>query len=135
MITNVIRVLPSYPRFTPSSAFYPHIRVLLSQPRFTLSSAFYSHIRVLPPHPSIRPSISPSVRPYPRFTLIPKIMRLWLLYTTFSFSGVYTRTFRIFMTYPLPSPIHNAEDILFSKKCRKNVVGYRSESIVATTLL
>ena len=44
-------------------------------------------------------------------------MRLYLLSTTFSFSGVYARTFRIFMTYPLPSPIHNVEDILFNKKC------------------
>ena len=44
-------------------------------------------------------------------------MRLYLLYTSFSFSGVYTRTFRIFMTYSPLSPIHNVEDILFSKKC------------------
>ena len=46
-------------------------------------------------------------------------MRLHLLYTTFSFSGIYTSTFRIFMTYPLPSLIHNVEDILFSKKCSR----------------
>ena len=46
-----------------------------------------------------------------------KVMRLYLLYTSFSFSGVYTRTYRIFMTYPPPSPIHNVEDILLSKKC------------------
>ena len=80
MITNIIRVLPSYPRFTLISAFYPHIcvlpsysrftlifafyphiRVLLSHPRFAISSTFYSHIRVLPSRPS--------VHPYPRFTL------------------------------------------------------------------
>ena len=33
-----------------------------------------------------------------------KIMRLYLLYTSFSFSGVNPRTFRIFMTYPPPPP-------------------------------
>ena len=49
-------------------------------------------------------------------------MRLYLLYTSFSFSGVNTRTFRIFMTYP-PSPIHNVED-------KKNVVWYRCNNIV-----
>ena len=70
MITKFIRILPSYPRFTLSSAFYPHIRVLLSHPRFTpssafypLISAFYSHIRVLPCRPSVRPDIRPDIRP------------------------------------------------------------------------
>ena len=51
--------------------------VLPSYPRFTLSSAFYSNIRVLPSRPSDRPDIRPSIRPdirldirpYPRFTL------------------------------------------------------------------
>ena len=72
--TNAIRVLPSYPRFTLSSAFYPHIRVLPSHPRFTLifaftlSSAFYPLIRVLLSYPCFTLS---SVRPYPRFTLTP----------------------------------------------------------------
>ena len=43
--------------------------VLPSYPRFTLSSAFYSNIRVLPSRPSVRPDIRPDIRPYPRFTL------------------------------------------------------------------
>ena len=51
--------------------------VLPSYPRFTLSSAFYLNIRVLPSRmlvrpsvrPDIRPSIRPDIRPYPRFTL------------------------------------------------------------------
>ena len=53
-------VLPLYPRFTLSSAFYLSsifyslIRVLLSHPRFTLSSAFYPVIHVLPSRPSVR---------------------------------------------------------------------------------
>ena len=68
MITNVIHVLPSYPRFTLSSAFYSHIRVLPSHPRFTLISVFYPLVRP-DIRPSIRPDIRPSVRPYPRFTL------------------------------------------------------------------
>ena len=56
-----------------------------------------------------------------------KIMRLYLLYTSFSFSGVNPRTFRIFMTYPPPpSLIHNVEDLLFNTKMWS--------SIVATTL-
>ena len=49
VITNGIRVLPSYLRFT-------------------LLSAFYSHIRVLPSRPSVHPSVRPSVSafyPYP----------------------------------------------------------------------
>ena len=50
--------------------------VLPSYPRFTLSSAFYSNIRVLPSRPSGHPSEHPSgypsghdIRPYPRFIL------------------------------------------------------------------
>ena len=55
MITNVIHVLPSYPRFTLSSAFYCHIRVYpLVRPDI---------------RPSIRPDIRLDIRPYPRFTL------------------------------------------------------------------
>ena len=55
MITNVIHVLPSYPRFTLSSAFYCHIRVYpLVRPDI---------------RPSIRPDIRADIRPYPRFTL------------------------------------------------------------------
>ena len=57
MITNVIHVLPSYPRFTLSSAFYSHIRVLPSHPRFTLISVFYPLVR-----PSVRTSVRASVR-------------------------------------------------------------------------
>ena len=55
-ILRLIRVLPSHPRFTLISAFYPFIRVLPSYPCFTLLSVRPS-VRVLHFHP------------YPRFTL------------------------------------------------------------------
>ena len=57
MITNVIRVLPSYSSFTL-------IRVLPSHPRFTLISVYY-----------------PLVRPYPRFTLTRENMPYCMLGT------------------------------------------------------
>ena len=66
MITNVIHVLPSYPRFTLSSAFYSHIHVLLSYPRFTLISVFYPLVR-----PSVRTSVRTSVRPSVRIRVLP----------------------------------------------------------------
>ena len=47
----LFRVLPSFPRFTLFSAFYPLFRVLPSIPRFTLYSAFYPLFRVLPSIP------------------------------------------------------------------------------------
>ena len=65
MVTNVIHVLPSYPRFTLSSAFYPLIRVLLSYPflplvRPSVRPDIRPSIR-----PDVRPDIRPSIRPYP----------------------------------------------------------------------
>ena len=94
MITNVIHVLPSSPRFTLSSAFYCHIRVLPSHPRFTLISVFYPLVRPSEPpsglRPSFRPSIRPSVHPYPRFTLTQKY--IFLIHSQDSFGIGYECT-------------------------------------------
>ena len=60
-ISRLIRVLPSHPRFTLISVFYPHIRVLPSRPSVRLSV-----------RPFIRPSVHSSVSafyPYPLVTL------------------------------------------------------------------
>ena len=65
-----------YPCFTLSSAFYCHIRVLPSHPRFTLISVFYPLVRPsvrasvrTSGHPSVQTSVRPSICPYQRFTL------------------------------------------------------------------
>ena len=76
------RVLPSYPRFTLSSAFYSHIRVLPSRPsvwtsvRTSVRASVRTSVRpsvrtsVRPSvRTSVRTSVRPSIRPYPRFTL------------------------------------------------------------------
>ena len=61
MVTNVIHVLSSYPRFTLSSAFYPLIRVLLSYP-------FLPLVR-----PSVRTSVRASVRTSVRTSVRPSV--------------------------------------------------------------
>ena len=57
-----------------------------------------------------------------------KIIRLYLLYTSFSISGVNTRTFKIrfFMTYPFLPPL----TMLRTSYSAKKVVWYRCNNIV-----
>jgi hypothetical protein len=77
-IRNPFRVLPSFPRFTLFSAFYPLFRVLPSFPRFTLFSRFYPLFRVLPSFP--RFTLYSAF--YPLFRDLPSIPR-FTLYSAF----------------------------------------------------
>jgi hypothetical protein len=97
--------LPSFPRFTLFSAFYPLFRVLPSFPRFTLFSAFYPLFRVLPSFP--RFTLFSAF--YPLFRVLPSFPR----FTLFSVSAFPVPPFRFrrsvpfrFRVLPLPGDCH-----------------------------